>query len=133
MYTLADSAAGWFGPALVGVIGFAGLVFVIVLIEALALRGLKWGSFRLSFVDSLMINVTSAAIGVVLFALFAPALNLGVAPLLLLLGALTVLIEGGMLTRLKRHPLRQTWIAAVVINAASYAFLFAFVLYVLIG
>jgi hypothetical protein len=58
-----------------------------------------------------------------LFAIVG-ALSLGVTPLFLIFWAVTVLIEGGMLTALKRHPLRQTWTAAVAINVASYAFLF---------
>jgi hypothetical protein len=128
MYTLADVGAGWFFLTLaLGAVAAAGLFLSIALVEALVLRGLKWGSFRLSFVDSVVINLTSATIGVVLFAFSAQALNLGAAPLLLLFGALTVLIEGGMLTLLKRHPLRTTWTAAIAINAVSYALLFVLV------
>jgi hypothetical protein len=128
MHTVADLINPWFVLSL-GAIATAGLFFIIVLIEALVLRGLKWGSFRLSFVDSFVINLTSATIGGLLFVLFAAAgaLNLGVVPLFLLFGALTVLIEGAMLTVLKRHPLRQTWTAAVAINVASYASLFVLV------
>ena len=33
-----------------------------------------------------------------------------------------MLIEGAVLTVLKRHPLRQTWIAAVAVNTVSYTF-----------
>jgi hypothetical protein len=128
MYTLADGV----NPFLVlyfGAIAAAALFFIVVLIEALVLRGLKWGSFRLSLIDSFVVNLTSATIGVGLLWLFAiaGALNLGVALLFLVLWALTVLIEGAMLTALRRHPLRQTWTAAVAINVASYAFLFVLV------
>jgi hypothetical protein len=35
-----------------------------------------------------------------------------------------VLIEGVILTLVKRHPLRQTWIAAVAINVVSFAFIY---------
>ena len=103
-----------------------GLLLIIVLIEALVLRGLKWGSFRLSLIDSFVINLTSATIGGLLFVLFAVAgsLNLGMVSLFLIFGGLTVLIEGAMLTVLKHHPLRQTWIAAVAVNVVSYAFVF---------
>ncbi len=124
MYTLADVVGPWFALSLGAVIA-VGLLFIIVLIEALVLRGLKWGSFRLSLIDSFVINLTSATVGGLLFVLFAVvgALNLGVAPLFLIFGALTVLIEGAMLTVLKRHPLRQTWTAAVAVNVVSYALL----------
>jgi hypothetical protein len=128
MYTIADVISPWFVLSL-GAVAAAGLFFIIVLIEALVLYGLKWGSFRLSLVDSFMINLTSATIGVVLFvfAISIWSFNLGAAPFFLLFGAVTVLIEGGMLTLLKRHPLRKTWTAAIVINVVSYALLFVLV------
>jgi len=128
MYILGDVAGPWIFPALgLAAVAAVGFFFIIVLIEALVLRGLKWGSFRLSFIDSLVVNLTSTAFGVLLFAFSAWMLNQGAASLLLLSGVLSVLIEGGVLTLLKRHPLRQTWTAAVAINAASYAFLFVLV------
>ncbi len=125
MFTLADVVSLWFVLS-VGVFVAVGLLLIIVLIEALVLRGLKWGSFRLSLIDSFVINLTSATIGGLLFVLFAVAgsLNLGMVSLFLIFGGLTVLIEGAMLTVLKHHPLRQTWIAAVAVNVASYAFVF---------
>jgi hypothetical protein len=128
MYTIADVISPWFVLSL-GVVAAAGLFFIIVLIEALVLHGLKWGSFRLSLVDSFIINLISAAIGVVLFifAISTWSFNLGAAPFFLLFGAVTVLIEGGILTLLKRHPLRTTWTAAIVINVVSYALLFVLV------
>jgi hypothetical protein len=124
MYTLADAAGWYFLAPLFGAVAAVGFLFIIVLIEALVLRGLKWGSLKLSFVDSAVINLTSATAGVLLFAFSARLVNQGTAFLLLVFGALTVLIEGGMLTLLQRHPLRQTWTAAIAINAVSYAFLF---------
>lgn len=130
MYTLGDVIDPFFFLAF-GAVVAAGFFFIIVLIEALVLRGLKWEPFRLSFLDSLVINLTSTAFGVLLFAFSAWTLNQGAAALLLLSGVLSVLIEGGVLTLLKRHPLRQTWTAAVAINAASYAFLFVLVVGVL--
>jgi VIT1/CCC1 family predicted Fe2+/Mn2+ transporter len=125
MYTIADTGGAYFS----WVYGLTAVIFVsvsIILIEMLVLRGLKWGSLRASFVDSVVINLISAIVGV-FFAVLAfslTSLNLGFAPLLLILGAFTVLIEGAILTLMKRHPLRQTWIAAVVINVVSYAFLY---------
>jgi hypothetical protein len=108
-----------------------GFLCIIVLLEALVLRGLKWGSLTLSFVDSAVINLTSATAGVLLFAFRARFVNQGAAFLLLVFGALTVLIEGGTLTLLQRHPVLQTWTAAIAINVVSYAFLFVVVVGVL--
>jgi|RhiMetdeSRZDD1v2_1073273.scaffolds.fasta_scaffold235676_2 hypothetical protein len=112
----------------------------IVLIESLVLWRLKWGSFRRSLVDSTIINIASTLCGLVLFVMFTltafqcvrvPAgdglhtvnsCDWLVSPLigLAVLWALTVAIEGGVLLLLKRHARRQTWIAALVSNAASY-------------
>ncbi|MGZ5521025.1 MAG: hypothetical protein ACXWET_04570 [Halobacteriota archaeon] len=100
------------------------LFLIIILMETLVLRGLKWGSQWASFTDSVIVNIVSALAGVFLFAFSGTALNLGLAPLLLILGTLTVLIEGVILTLMKRHPLRQTWIAAVAINVVSFAFIY---------
>jgi hypothetical protein len=122
MCTIADVAAPWWIS--LGLFIAIGLLLIIAFIEALVLRGLKWGSLRVSFIDSLVINLLSAMVGVLLFAFSGTALNQGWAPLLLILGTLTVLIEGVILTLMKRHPLRQTWIAAVAINVVSYAFLY---------
>jgi hypothetical protein len=84
--------------------------------ETLVLRGLKWGSQWASFSDSVIVNIVSAPASVFLFAYSGTALNLGLAPPLLIFGTLNVLIEGVILTLVKRHPPRQTWIAAVAIK-----------------
>ena len=131
MYTLADAAGWYFLAPLFGAVAAVGFLFIIVILEALVLRGLKWGSLKLSFVDSAVINLTSGFVGALLFAFSAPLVNQGTAFLLLVFGALTVLIEGGMLTLLQRHPARQTWTAAIAINVVSYAFLFVVVVGVL--
>jgi hypothetical protein len=119
MYTVADSA----DPFLVLYLGLfltIVLLLIIAFIEALVLRGLKWGSLRTSFVDSVVINAISAMVGVLLLVFSGTSLNLEWAPLPLILGALTMLIEGVVLAFMKRHPLRQKWIAAVLINVVSY-------------
>ena len=133
--------------AVAPIILFAGFItgmmaFVpIVLIESLVFWRLKWGSFGRSLADSALINVASTFCGLVLFIVFTLTAfqcirfpvdaegHLGtecswlVPPLLGLvaLWALTVAIEGGVLLLLKRHTSRQTWIAALAGNVASYA------------
>jgi hypothetical protein len=129
MLTTADTGAGWLFFYLgVGLIAAAVLLFIIIFIEALVLRGLKWGSFRLSFIDSLVINLTSATFGVIFLFISIPLLNRGVGIALLVFLPLTVLIEGGMLTLLKRHPWRKTWVATIAINVVSYALLYVLAL-----
>jgi hypothetical protein len=58
-------------------------VFVIViLMEALVLRGLKWGSLRVSFTDSAFVNLVSALVGVFFGSfILIPFNQLGAPPL----------------------------------------------------
>ena len=134
MIAIADVAAG---PAIVlfGLIG-AVVVLVIALLETIVLVLLGWAGFGRSLIDSLLMNVASTLVGLVLAAL-APGLyeSCGYGPagsgswcaglvspwsLLVLSAALTVLVEGGVLLLLRRHPPRETWRAALACNAVSY-------------
>ncbi|MBA3531249.1 MAG: hypothetical protein H0T73_04925 [Ardenticatenales bacterium] len=103
--------------ALLG-LGVTALCFsslLVVLIEAAVLWKMGWGTFRRSFLDSLGMNVLSVLLGAVILIPLAPLF------LLIIAFALSVLIEGGVLTMLKRHPVRETWTGALAANAASYA------------
>jgi hypothetical protein len=142
MFVIADVAVGpiiLFGGLTLGLVVF----LPIVLVESLVLWRLSWGSFRRSLGDSAIVNLASTLVGLVLFALFVqtafqcvrvPAgdgqhtvnsCGWVVPPLLGLvaLWALSVAIEGGVLLLLKRHAPRQTWIAALAVNAVSYLLL----------
>lgn len=128
MYTIADVISPWFVLSL-GAVAAAGLFFIIVLIEALVLCGLKWGSFRLSLVDSFTINLTSATIGVVLFV-FAIS-NMEFQPGS---GTLFPPFRGGDRTHRRRdtHPFEAASLAynvdrGDVIDVVSYALLFVLV------
>src|SRR5690349_8144091 len=124
----ADVSAGpiflVFGP-------IAGLVasVAIIVIEAIVLRLLKWGSFGRSLRDSAIVNFVSLLIGLLLGVialmafpdlLFYPLSNwlpfiFGVPTWLL-----SVLSEGWLLGRLERYERRRTWTAALVTNTVSY-------------
>jgi hypothetical protein len=142
MFVIADVAVGpiiLFGGLTLGLVAFV----PIVLIEALVLWRLKWGSFGRSLGDSAIVNLASTLVGLVLFVLFVQTAfqcqrvpagdgqhtinSCGwlVSPLvgLVVLWALSVAIEGGVLLLLKRHAPRQTWIAALAGNAVSYLLL----------
>lgn len=109
------------GPEIIVAFG-AGMFLVaapfIGLAEAVVLRLLKWNTFWRSLLDSLLMNLASTLLGVCIltFGLFTDSVWFG----LLVSGALSVLIEGGVLTLLKRHPMRQTWLAALLVNLVSY-------------
>ena len=139
---LADVAVG--PTILIGGLTLGLIVFIpILIIETLALWGLKWGSFGRSLLDALIVNVASTIFGLVFFALFFTAsfqcrfipydsgqdagqtCDWAISPVLWLiaLAVLSVLIEGGVLLLLKRHPPRKTWVAVSVANVASYVLL----------
>jgi hypothetical protein len=141
MPIIADVAAG---PAILifGVVVGGTLLLAIVLIEAIVLWLLKWGSLWRSLRDSLIVNVASALVGGVMYVLGTPRdiytgydparggriyeqLPPSIPPLLagLLAWGLSVAIEGGLLFLLARRPAYQIWTSALVINIVSYALL----------
>lgn len=123
MFVLGDAISA---PALLigGVIGVIFITVIVVAIESVVLWLLKWGRFRVSLLDAFVANVLSILAGVVMLILllvFAPS---DVWPWLLFFGyfLLSVVIEWLWLRR-RGHPPRQTWIATIVMNVASYALL----------
>lgn len=113
------------GPGLVGFIGWAGFLALsplIVLAEAVVLRLLAWGALMKCLLDAFLMNLASTLLGACIVAaglLFAdPAalwLGLGVG------FVLSVLLEGGVLLLLKRHPWRRALAATLAANLVSYA------------
>ncbi len=133
------------GPTILfGGLALGLVVFVpIVIVEALALWGLKWGSFRRALLDALIANAASAIFGLVFFTVFFTAsfqcrriptadgqhsvqsCDWTISPILWFIAmvVLSILIEGGVLALLKRHPPRKIWTSAIAANLASYALL----------
>jgi hypothetical protein len=98
-------------------LGFYIYQFVpIMLLEAVVLWRLKWGGFKISLIDSLMIN----------FASFI-GLLLGLGPYitgsgiwgLTLFGTYSIMVEGSFLMLLERHPPKQVWLAVLIANLSS--------------
>ena len=121
---LADVANG---PAilLAGlVLGGSSLLFVIV-IEAVVLRLLRWGTFWRSLRDSLIANAASALVGLLLGYMGLAIGNKALSPIWLLIAAfaLSVVIEAGVLKLLAADTQRNIWIATLVMNLASYLLL----------
>jgi hypothetical protein len=135
MFVIADVAAG---PAIVlfGLVIGGLFLLVIALVEGIVLWRLRWGSFGRSLRDSLIVNLGSGLVGLLLINYasnlwqvcgYDPArggrwCEQLVSPLMLLVWAwlLSVLIEGGLLMLLAKHPARKIWTAALVINVVSY-------------
>jgi hypothetical protein len=142
MPVIGDVAIGptiLFGGLAVGLAVF----LPILIVEALALWRLKWGTFGRSLLDALLANFVSAIFGLAFFTVFyavsfqcqriptddgqhsIQSCDWTISPILwfVVMIALSLAIEGGVLALLKRHPSRQTWVAALVANAASYLLL----------
>ena len=95
------------------------LFLLIVVIESTALQLLAWDTFRKCVRASFWMNLASTAIGFFFLALI-PQYGL---PGLILALALSIAIEGLVLTRRKPGENRRNWMAAVVANLASYLLL----------
>ncbi|MFL5803997.1 MAG: hypothetical protein ACJ8CR_19910 [Roseiflexaceae bacterium] len=143
MFVIADVAAG---PAIVlfGLVIGGLFLLTIALVEALVLWRLQWGSFGRSLRDSLIVNLGSGLVGVLL-SIFASDLwqvcgydparggrwcEQLISPWILLVGAwlLSVLIEGTLLMLLAKHPARKIWASALAINVVSYSIIGALAL-----
>lgn len=95
------------------------LVSLITLVEAVALQLLRWGNTRQALRASLAMNLPSSAVGLILLWLFPqPDLRH-----LLIAWPLLVIIEAGVLTRIRPQTLRYDWLAAAIANLASYLLL----------
>lgn len=98
---------------------------LVILIEALVLwQLLEWGRFLRCLRDSFLVNLATTVLGVV-FALFlgnwfAALFN----PLLLAIGStFSAVIEGLLLMCIQRRQARETFVASMSMNFASYVFL----------
>jgi hypothetical protein len=92
----------------------------IVLIEFVVLWKMKWGSFGVTLLDTLIVN----------FASFV-GLLLGLGPYittsgilgLTLFGTYSVIVEGAVLMLLERHGAKKVWICTLTANFFSCAML----------
>jgi len=103
-----------------------GVLVVAAVIEALILFQTKWESLAGSLRDAAIINLASA----VLLALFGQLLSQIPNPLLLVAAAwlISILAEGFVLMLLRRRPAAGCYLAALLINTASYIFVLLYVL-----
>lgn len=95
------------------------LISLITLIEMVALQLLHWGNTRQALRASLAMNLTSSVVAILLLMLFPqPSLRN-----LLIAWPILVVIEGGVLTRLRPQTPRYNWLVAAMANLASYLIL----------
>ena len=142
MGVVADVAVG-------PIIAFGGLIaglFVllpVILVEAVVMRLMKWGSFGMALRDSALANIVSTVVGVIGAILFyntlysctvqvsadgaqrAEQCGFAVSPLLgfVLAAIASILIEGIFLFYYRKLPVRLTWDAVIAANVVSYVLL----------
>jgi hypothetical protein len=109
------------GPGLLYAVGgsLLGLCFataIIIILESLVLWRLHWGSFKRALLAGFVMNFVTATLGmgVVLFTL-----QLGWWGLFIDF-VLSFLAEGGILMLFKPGANRENWLAALILNCASY-------------
>jgi hypothetical protein len=95
------------------------LILLITLVEMVVLQLLRWGNTRQSMRASLAMNLTSSVVGILLLVLF-PQPNVRN---LLITWFILVIIEGGVLTRIRPETPRYNWFNAAVANLVSYIIL----------
>ena len=121
MFTLADIANG---PAILtlGLLSGGALFLAVVLIEAVALRLLRWAMFWRALRDALIANLASALVGLVIGCVALSGTSFRGLTFAALIGAwlASIVIEAGVLRLLSAHTWRKIWIAAMVANTASY-------------
>jgi hypothetical protein len=121
MFVFGDIASG---PAILtlGLLSGGALLLAVVLIEAVALRLLRWAAFWRALRDALVANLASALVGLVIGCVALSGGSLGALTLPALIGAWlgSIVIEAGVLKLLSSHSWREIWVAAMVANTASY-------------
>ena len=105
---------------------------VITFVEAIVLRFINWGDMWQSLFDSLVINFITTIVGIMaaitafgfLDAVFGLPDTLGeLLPQMILLWAITILIEGILLGVIRKRSFNETWGASLIINTCSYLML----------
>lgn len=101
------------------------IIFLLFILftESLILWGMDWGSFPRSLLTALMMNVVSF---IVVFFVINAIPDVGWLYVLIAV-TLSIIIEGLILTLLKRYPVRKTWLFALVANLGSTLILVAVV------
>jgi hypothetical protein len=123
--TLADTGGGYLNlVTIVLTLILAGTIFL----EAWILKLFKYDTFGKALKDSAIVNIISLILGFVLFETLNFALNNNDISLIILF-LITILIETLFLTFLDRHKnTKNTVIAGIVMNLASYAVLLFIIL-----
>jgi hypothetical protein len=124
--TAVPPADAFSGVIILVILGL-GLVMlgVIILLEALILRRLNWASLKRCLLDSFAMNLASTVFGLILAWILridlTRAREMGMLfPIIFLSYALSVYIEAGVISLLRKHPVREILRSFAIVNLASY-------------
>jgi len=112
----------------------AGLILsmIIVAVEGVALRLLRWAGLWRSLADSVIANVASAVVGlagaILVPALLSAIVKATVVPLLVGSFLVSTVIEAGVIALIRRRPLREAVGPFAAANAASHVLILALIL-----
>lgn len=103
-----------------------GLLAGVIVIEALILLRFSWAKLKICFRDSLIVNIVSAILLLLLSQLFLqiPNVLLQVAAAYLL----AIVAEGFVLILITRRTAARCYLASLVINTAGFIFLLVYIL-----
>ncbi len=121
------------GPGLLfvaagGILAMCAASAFIIVLEGIILWRLRWGTLLRSLLASFGMNFATSTIGLAVVPFTLP---LGIPGLIIDL-VLSILIEGLVLTLLKRGANRENWLGALIGNLASYLLVIT-PIYILIG
>lgn len=110
------------GPVFVLAGGMAALVLLaaVVIIETPVLILMRWQPFLASLRDAVIVNVASAAVGLVMVQTlfyFDPITMVVISWLL------SIIVEGGVLMLLRQESAQRSFLASLAMNTASYVVL----------
>ncbi len=101
------------------IIGTLIIFFIIlVLIEATVLQFLGWGSIRKALISALAMNFPSSLLLILLFMIIKQRWTA-----LIISWILAILIEGSILSRIRRNQVRLNFWSAVLANLVSFLLL----------
>jgi hypothetical protein len=130
--TAVPPADAFSGVIILVILGL-GLVMlgVIILLEALILRRLNWATLGRCILDSFVMNIASAFIGLSLAWILPIDLTRAretgmLFPIFFISFALSVFSEAGVISLLRKRPVREIIRSFAVVNLVSYILLIIF-------
>lgn len=90
----------------------------VILVEAVILKLMRWGTFRISLHTSVIMNILSTLVGIIYFCKIAGGMP-GIIEILIS-GIVSVAIEAGVLWLIDKNPIGRVMVTALSANLVSY-------------